>query len=290
MREYEKWDQLEELSLTNLRQTQDRQLHRSILSNGISLVSLSLSYGAISIPSEGDQLIHLPTLKRLELTNVTPFWPIDCPNLTHLVLHIAPSPNALAAGGIKLPHLTNLALSSSSDAADILRSFDIPSLYKFDFQCGNGKTYTARVFKTIWPTYTTPFFIQPRSFSLRDTPVNEKVLACALARQDQLEHFSAVEVVIGIQFFETLLPTVIETKKPQPGKKSKWEVGCPALRRIEIDLVTRKKVKHAQVELERSAKALIAARKKAGAPLERLAMRFSKVEGWKEFVGKPVNV
>lgn len=37
------------------------------------------------------------------------------------------------------------------------------------------------------------------------------------------------------------------------------------------------------VALEAGANTLIATRIRAGAPLERLALRFTEVEGWKEF-------
>jgi hypothetical protein len=129
--------------------------------------------------------------------------------------------------------------------------------------------------------------IEPTILRLQDTLVNQKVLARALTGRTRLNELYTVGVKITAEFFQALTPVRItkETKRSQTSKggRSAWQIGCPALKILLVDHLD-SKVKQEQTAVEASAKALIAARIKAGAPLDRFAIRFSRDEGWKEFV------
>lgn len=121
--------------------------------------------------------------------------------------------------------------------------------------------------------------IEPHTFSLRGTLVNQKVLARTLSGRTQLAEVIMDDVEISAIFFENLLPILTEGK----GSRSE-QISCPGLKRLEIDLSTCKYFQPNENSVEVSAKIFIHARQKAGAKIERLAIRFRKDGGWKELV------
>ena len=293
MGKYNRWEDLEEVGITELRFVKDMEQVWSMLSASIHMVSISLHSGVLL--SENDPPISIPSLKRLVLNRVSSFWPIDCPNLTHLTLSTPPSRLDLENGSVHLPHLIELVYVASFIMDHSLGIFNVPALHKLTFQCPYGRATCATAIKTMWPFSTSKGSvkagaisnIEPRSFHLHQTSINQKVLAHVLTGRRYLEEIVSVDNEISGEFFTCLLPVPAkETKTAQKGKgkKASWNIPCGALKRLEIDVVTRKKVKRDQPTVEAAARELIEARKKAGAPLERLAMRFSKDEGWIDLV------
>jgi hypothetical protein len=286
------WDQVEELDIRNVRYAKDPVV-RSILCAATALTSLRLEHGKVSDANSLHEKIHLPLLKRLELTSITDFWPIDCPGLTYLGLHSPSTISGLQAASIHLPYLTELSFSGSHTYEDPLSVFDFPSLNTFELRCAWGRSTSAAILKRIWDNSTSSTLtkkssssrIEPTIFRIQDTIVNPKVLARALTGRTLLRELYTANMQITAEFFDALAPVRKETKKSQTSKggRSVWQIGCPALKILVVDHVGRK-VKQEQSTMEASAKALVAARIKAGAPLERFAIRFSKDEGWKEFI------
>jgi hypothetical protein len=294
MEKYKWWNKVEELDIQHLFHTKTEVI-RSILCASTALTSLSIETGMVSDPHSPKEQIYLPLLKRLELRSITDFWPIDCPALTYLGLHSPPSIMGLQAASIRLPYLTELALSLRHTYENTLTVFDLPSLDTLEFRCTWGKAAAATMLKRIWGNSTpstltkktTSSSIEPKVIRLRSSLVNQKVLARALAERTLLRELYTIDIQINAEFFDALTPVRIakQTKKSQASKggDSGWQISCPALKVLVVDHVDRK-LKQEQGVVEASAKALIAARIKAGAPLERFAIRFSKDEGWEEFV------
>lgn len=297
---YERWNALEELAIKDLFMSGDIKGIRSILSAATALTCLELDSGSIVHPDSNDD-ICLPSLRHLKLIAVDEFWPIDCRNLTHLTLEWTPDVDELADRSIRLPHLVELIYVSMKVEND-LRVFDVPSLRTFDFKCLMGKAGSAMLFKSIWPDTTSlkgqanvvVSNIEPQLLSLRNTDINSKVLARSLAGRMLLEDLSMIEVEITTEFFDGLLPVQLQkqTKKSQKTQRDggpAWRVGCVALKRLAVDLFGRK-LKQEQAVVEESARRLLAARNNAGFPFERLAIRFSKEESWKELADEEVEV
>lgn len=250
--------------------------------------------------SGGDfKQLSIPSISHLKLRNVHIFWPIDCPNLTHLELQLPPEVKDLADGSIRLPHLVELKLLTSPSEGT-LRVFDVPSLHTLELRSVWGKAANAGIFKNLWPlpptsgarVKTSVSNIEPRTFWLRDTEINQKVLARTLMERTLLEEFSTWEVEITSEFFDALVPVTRQekrTKKAQNDRGPTIHVGCPTLKRLNFDISARK-LKQERAELENSAKAWMRARAEAGVPLERLAILYSKEEEWKELAESNIPV
>jgi hypothetical protein len=282
------WNQVEELEAKELCNAKTGVI-RSILCSASFLTSLSLAGGIVS---DNGLPIYLPLLKRLNLSSVSGFWPIDCPNITHLGFHGPSSVYGLQASSIHLPHLIELSFSVMNGHGNVLGMFKMPSVRTFEFQCSRGKAKTASALKYIWGTPgastitkgAPSFPIEPEILRLRQTLVNQKGLARILTGRTRLRELYTVDMLIAPEFFDALMPVLKSTKKSQTSKGGSWNIPCPALEKLVVGHFGAK-VKQDQVAVVASAKALIAARIKAGAPLERFAIRFAKdEEGWREFV------
>ncbi|KIM24896.1 hypothetical protein M408DRAFT_10766 [Serendipita vermifera MAFF 305830] len=279
-------DKIEDLGITNITYyTSKPKLLRSTIFAPTNLLSLKLSGGPIVDQNQDEQQLRIMSLRRLELNVVHQFWPIDCPNLTHLTLHFSRSPPT-PPQTIHLPHLVEFSLWCERLPERCLSVFEVPSLQKFDFRWGEGKAVLANALKALWLVLdtngaVTVSNVEPRKLLLRQTAINQKVLARVLAGRKLLEEIMTVDVEISADFFEALSSAII-------GKGMKrsqaTQLSCPALKRIEVDLAGDKKFRPNEEAMEASACALIAARKKAGAPLERVAIRMTKKDGWKELV------
>lgn len=308
MAEYKRWSSLEELQITSVHEVRDKEVVRRLLSAPDALTKLRLSIGVVSEQDQGDPPILIPSLTNLELHGIRDLWPVDCPNLTHLTLRMPPFTGNLPNESIHLPHLVELVYVAAYSAQSPLRVFVLPSLQTFEFQCTSGKAACGSALKSIWPSsiskgtvHTSLSNIEPRTLIIRNALVNEKLLARALAGRSKLEELVAVDISLSVSFFQDIMPATVvikdvagaakananaNTKAVQGRKKttSAQNITCASLKRLEIDLVSRQKIGRNQEGVEASAKALIAARANAGCPLERLAMRFSKDEGWKDLV------
>lgn len=280
-----KWvGKIEDLGISNMIYHSYLKTLRPTILRPTNLLSLKLDGGSITTMNQGEQPLRIMSLKRLELNVTYDSWPIDCPNLTHLTLHFHHS-TFTSPQIIHLPHLIELYHWSEHLPGGCLRVFDVPSLQKFDLKTKEVKTRCSAALKTLWPLSDTSEAatvsnIEPRVFSIRQTAINQTLLAHMLAGRKLLEEIKTVDVDISADFFETLSPVIGKgTKNLQA-----TQVSCPALKRIEVDLAGDKKFRPNEEAMEASARALIAARKKAGAPLERVAIRMTKKDGWKELV------
>ena len=285
------WNELEVLVVRCTGTYQDIGWLIPTLLNAAGLTSLSLEDA--DLPAWlSEAPIQMPSLRQLKLCSVEPIWPIDCPNLTHLTLEESSAAVAMENRTIRLPHLTEMTFTMFI-AGYILRCFEVPSLVKFELGGGAGKSTNARLFRSLWPTpnsnagHNFPVFsIRPSVLSIRNLDINSKLLARTVVYHGSLEELNIIGVDITSEFFYDLVPVQIEkrTKKPKAGDEgATWQIGCPALRVLVVDFAGRKFVKD-RLDLEAGAKTLIATRTIAGSPLNRLSIRFSTNDGWREQV------
>lgn len=105
------WGELEYPGISNLRAAQDSPSITSILLKATALKSLYVSNGTLTGRDEDETAapVVFPSLKRLELTSILVFWPVECTNITHLILIRPPYTFTLGAGSICLPNLIELS-------------------------------------------------------------------------------------------------------------------------------------------------------------------------------------
>ena len=239
----------------------------------------------------------MPSLTYLKRREACPYWPVDCPNLTHLVLIPGRDFGELEDKCIRLPYLVSFSLYLY-DSLNAFRVLDIPSLDSFGLRIKKGgrKSANAGLFRDLWPLSSPEDGMNPSNpklevseLSLRDINIDLQLLASAVACQTSLKKFIIIGLDIKSNFFDCLMPKQVEqhlegsgTPAQPEGVVMAWQVGAPALKRLSIDFAGR--LVEDQAGIEASARAFVAARTRAGAPLEELKMRCSKETAWKELV------
>lgn len=279
----------------------------SILVAATHLTSLQFCGDVLKGSDEDDaEGLVMPSLKHLFLKHTDPFWPIICPNLTHLTMGPFSGVVAPPDQSISLPHLIELIFFIYSESAGILRGFTVPSLRKLVLKHSLGKAISAKGFKELWPLKfgvpstkgTSPSDVEPRILHLQGFMINPKLLGRTLNERPLIEEIRVDNVAVNPEFFESLVPVrtakakvpkgkgkaVPKGKATTAGSKAGWRGGCPKLRRLFID-ISQFRLKEEQIAATMaSAKTFMAKRLKTGAPLERLAIKFGNYEGWKELV------
>jgi hypothetical protein len=279
---------------------------RSILVAAAHLTSLQFCGDALKgsdEPDAGD--LVMPSLKHLSLKHTDPFWPIICPNLTHLTMgpfsEIVPLPDQ----SVPLPHLIELVFITYFESVGILRGFTVPSLRKLVLKHSRGKAISAKGFKELWPLQfggtpskgMSPSDVEPKILHLESFTINPKLLGRTLNERPFIEEIKFDNVAVNAEFFECLVPVRTAKAKGSKGKgkaapkgkraagsKAGWSGGCPELKRLFIDISQFRNKEEQIAAIMASAKTFMAKRLKTGTPLERLAIKLGNYEGWKELV------
>lgn len=261
----------------------DRAATRKILFSTPSLSSLIIHGGTIEDIHDIESRIDIPGLKTLVLYRVSGVWPIECPNLTHLTIEFVWSnPEELAPNSIHLPYLQFFNFKCNRSLA-YLRAFVAPSLHQLDLKGSSSKQRMRDGMKLVWKKGEIPN-INPVILRVHHTSPHPKVVADAVKTMTLLEELRMEYVNIGLEFFQELHPI----PAPQPKKKPKqnvspWIIGAPKLKVLTFDLDGRKPKNGDAKEYENTAKELLAMRKKANAPMERIEIRLTKEGGWMVF-------
>jgi len=230
------------------------------------------------------------------------FWPFRCPGLTHLEIYHVPSGiKEPPERGILLPRLVELVCCAEPEFFHYCRAFEAPVLRRLELLVVGRKAVGEQGLKALWPlaeASPSPLSptIEPVVLKLYLTTIDSAWLARILAERMAVEEFISDIVSINGAFFEGLMPTRSTsakengrgaTQRKTAVSDSPWQVGCPRLKRLMIDLCRGAPNKERKMEGDRlikSARKLVAMRSAAGAPLERLSIRFNKEEDWNELV------
>jgi hypothetical protein len=95
---------------------------RSILVASTHLTSLQFCGNVLkSSGADEEENLVMTSLKCLSIKHTEPFWPITCPNLTHLILGPFSGPTSPSDQSISLPLLTEFVFFASYTSAGILR-------------------------------------------------------------------------------------------------------------------------------------------------------------------------
>jgi hypothetical protein len=277
---------------------------RSILVAPTHLTSLQFCGNVLkSSGTDEEESLVMTSSKCLSIKHMEPFWPITCPNLTHLILGPFSGPNSPPDQSISLPRLTELVFFASYTSAGILRGLEVPSLHKLVLQRSGGKAFSARGFKELWPLQLgrssaknkSPSGVEPKVLHLHNFPINPNLLVRTLNERPLVEEFRVDGVMLNSGFFEGLAPARTAKAKGAKGERRGmtggeassrvgWIGGCPDLSRLIIDL-SHTRSEEQQIEATAaSAKAFVAQRLKNGTPLEQLSINFGAWEGFHEFV------
>jgi hypothetical protein len=304
---FQLWSRVEELELTSdASHTRDSVDLTSLLSRTTNLVYLNLNRVLFNTVDHRlmDHEQACLSLKRLRLTFsrfYDAFWPVLCPNLTHLFIgeifpSTATSALAMGDGAIALPLLTELDCSTDYSTFGFLRVFQVPALCKLVLQNTDGKAMSAQSFRELWPPQSrvssakklSPSGIEPPIIHLRNTAINSKLLGRVLAERDAMTEFSMEGGPITVQIFQALVP--VHKPKGKGKKKGTWLVGCPKLKILKLDFSETKQSDEDAAAILEAARALVTGRAKAGAPLEQFSIRIYMVEPWMELVDRSSTV
>jgi F-box-like len=308
------WDRVDELSTMEYYHNFEAVIDiRPILLTATSLTSLSLSRAGITSDEShvyGHEAFNLPLLTHLHLTSSRVFWPFRCPGLTHLeIYHIPTGIEEPPERSILLPRLVELVCCAEPEFFHCCRAFEAPVLRRLELLVVGRKAVGEHGLKALWPlaaaspSSLSPT-IEPVIFKLYLTTIDSVWLARILAERMAVEEFISDIVSITGAFFEGLMPTrstnakhAIDNGRGATQRKaavsdSSWHVGCPRLKRLVIDLYRGAPNRERKMEGDRlmnSARKLVAMRSVAGAPLEKLSIRFNKEEDWNELVDGSTN-
>lgn len=288
------WETLEDLSIPDSLDFEEAKVVRSVLLRCKALKTLSLNNGMHiwDLLDNKSKIIRLRSLKSLKLHSFSIFLPAECPNITHLELHMPTGArdltgaSILAPRSIRLPYLTELKIITPY-YEDTLCVFDVPALHRLVLQGMRGKVVDANLIQNIWPRSTSSFLtsgtlmggIEPHVFELRYTEIDEELLVHILMERPLLEEFSAVGITITRLFFDVAMSFQqrVDEKKPA-------SLLCfPMLKSLIFDNYSHASKPTGRGEQEDRAKAWLKARTDAGMPLERLAIRYPGEEEWIEF-------
>lgn len=301
---FQGWSRVEELELTPDTSPAGGSVDLTLLlSRTASLAYLNLNRITVKSQFKGHEP-ELRSLKRLRLryswSDYT-FWPVLCPNLTHLFIEtISPtiSAFALAMGdrAIALPLLTELDCSTDCCTFGFLRVFQVPALCKLVLESADGKGISAQGFRELWPPQSrvssakklSPSGIEPAVIHLRNTTINSKLLGRVLAERDAMVEFCIEGSQVTVQIFQALVP--VYKPKGKGKKKGTWLVGCPKLKVLKLDFSESKQSDEAAAAILEAARALVTERAKAGAPFEQFSIRIYMIEPWRELVDRSSTI
>jgi hypothetical protein len=273
---------LEELEVLDNHYNDPTKIIRTILLSTNLLRSLSIHGGTIT---NEEPKIDLPHLRRLELRKVSCFWPIQCPNLTHLTIVCNWSGyEQLAKNSIHLPYLQVFKCTCFS-SLPCLRAFLVPSLREFELEGYHSKSIMRTGMQQVWDGGSSPN-INPILFRLRNAAVHPKVVADVVKQMTRLEELNLEHVSIGSEFLKELHPQSVPLTKRerQAGKKSPlWIVGAQQMKVMTIDLRGFKSKKVDAEAFEDAARELLLKREEANAPMGRIEVRLTEEDGWMVF-------
>lgn len=273
---------LEELEVLDNHYNDPTKVIRTILLSTNLLRSLSIHGGTIT---SGEPKIDLPHLRRLEIRKVSSFWPIDCPNLTHLTIVCDWSgPEQLAKNSIHLPFLQVFKCTCFS-SLPCLRAFLVPSLREFDLEGYHSKSIMRTGMQQVWDGGSSPN-INPVIFRLRNAAVNSKVVVDAVKQMTRLEELNLEHISVGAEFLKEFHPKSepLTKREKQAGKKSpRWTVGAQQMKVMTIDLRGFKSKKQDAEAFEGAARELLLKRNEADAPMERVEVQLTEDDGWMVF-------
>jgi hypothetical protein len=268
---------LEELEVLDNNYNDPTNVIRTILVSTNLLRSLSIHGGTIT---NGEPKIDLPHLRHLELRRVSPFWPVDCPNLTHLTIVCNwGGTEQLEKNSIHLPYLQVFKCTCFT-SLQCLRAFLVPSLREFDLEGYHAKSIMRAGMQRVWDGGSSPN-INPVLFRLRNAAVHPKVVADVVKQMTRLEELNLEHVNIGAEFLKELHPkeAPLTKREKQAGKKSpQWIVGAQQMKVITIDLRGFKKPD--AEAFEDAARELLLKRDEADAPMERIEVQLREEDGW----------
>jgi hypothetical protein len=267
----------------------DGKLIRRVLLSTRSLSSLVIQGRRITDEKNMEPRIDMPGLISLSLHEVSAFWPIECPNLTHLTMRDPRLPSdQIQPNSIHLPHLRFFSFSSFQPAC--LRSFMVPALRDFELESSGGaKKHIRREIREVWNEKTAPN-INPIKFRFHHTSIHHKAVAGAISQMSLLEELTIESMNIGTKFLEDLHPKLSPNKSTEKGKQARkksspWIVVNPKIKVLRIDLGKSKaKTEEACLYIS-AAEELLEKRRNAKAPLERIEVRLAETEGWMIFYG-----
>ncbi|KAG8811390.1 hypothetical protein FRC17_002469 [Serendipita sp. 399] len=270
----------DELVINGARNDEAQEVAQVLFGISDSLRVLSLPKGNFS----NTPLVALPNLESLVLKNVSPVWPIECPNITHLTLR--PENDVQNDNDIYLPNLTHLDFWGRSAMA--LSTFDAPLLHTLNIQVYIGdKAEMNSGLREIWLKKSKRRF-DPVVFKYWGR-VNPKVLAKALSRLTKCEEIYSHFVELGPDFFDELLECADDNVKK--GRKSRSmssrSVPLPNLRKLVGDMEDCGK-EFEETELRESVNAFVEWRKEAGVPMEELSLHYEGLR-WKDFLKVDLN-
>jgi hypothetical protein len=275
--------QLEELGILDARSVPlDSGYLHDILHSTRSLQSLSIHGGLITDDRAMERSIDMPELTHLELCDLTCFWPIECPNLTHLTIECGHgSPRRIEPNSIHLPHLKVFNFTCC-DSLECLLGFVVPNLREFDLHGSSSRSDMRRGMSLVWDKKSVPN-INPTIFRFHHATVHYKVVTDTIKTMSRLEEVRIQQVNVNTQFLDELHPKSISpTKKKRPAKKV-WSVSPPKMKVLSIDFSGSKAKTEGADAYEKAATELLEKRQHAKAPLERIGVRLTEEDGWMVF-------
>lgn len=277
--------QLEELGILDAKHVPlDSGYLHDILHSARSLQFLSIHGGLIMDNRAMERSIDMPGLTHLELRGLTCFWPIECPNLTHLTIECDHrSPRRIEPNSIHLPHLKVFNFTCCY-SLECLLGFVVPNLREFDLHGSPSKSDMRRGMSLVWSKKSVPN-INPTIFRFHHATVNCKVIADTIKTMSQLEEVKIQQVNVNTQFLNELHPKSISPpKKKQPAKKvSRRMVSASKMKVLSIDFIGSKAKTEGADAYEKAATELLEKRQHAKAPLERIEVRLTEEDGWRVF-------
>ncbi|KIM23481.1 hypothetical protein M408DRAFT_27827 [Serendipita vermifera MAFF 305830] len=297
---FEGWHRVLELAITDYKSNDTIEI-ASILSFTHQIASLQV-HGSMLKGLDRDEPLIVPSLTRLSIASGALFWPLSCPNLIHLTIGPFPRDAQTPADqSIVLPHLLILEFIGADASAGILKAIDAPALYTLTLSRSSGKALSAEGIKDLWPLQfpiskgSSLHTIEPVILGLSDFPINPKLLAQTLKERTRLRELVASATMLDEGFFDALSPTRstkattkvkgknVAKGRKLPGSKPGWNVGCPELKKVSLDLRLPRH-KDGSATIRKSAIAFITLRAKVNVPLESVSIRFSEHGDWEEFV------
>ncbi|KIM23474.1 hypothetical protein M408DRAFT_27820 [Serendipita vermifera MAFF 305830] len=292
MQKCEWWSRISDLTLLGSPYMDLGLVDSSLILPAINLTFLFIEGNAAKFLKPSDS-VELPSLTHLHLKeHEAAFWPFKCPNLTHLVLDGLYQRFGVQPRSIFLPKLQEIRCKARGIPASLLRSFDVPSIHKFELASTNFETASSRdktvysnEFKNLWSSEgTLPSAskargsFEPAVFHLHHAPLHPEILGRILGDLGFVQEFEFKDCEMpSINFLEALMPM----KNPKGKAKGKnktsmlsghWVIPAPSLRKITIssEFYTTVEVTEAFLKVARK---LVAQRMKAGSPFERFSVQ-----------------
>ncbi|CAG7852480.1 SubName: Full=Uncharacterized protein {ECO:0000313/EMBL:CCA75413.1} [Serendipita indica DSM 11827] len=228
-----------------------------------------VTFGSITTLSLERTKFHGPTrillsqLQNLTLDHVSPFWPLDCPNLTKLTIKSEEGCDYDEV--LQLPRLKGLICVDAVKPL-FLRNFEAPSLDILEIATGCNKGTTYELLNLIWPTKAgsnlkrTPIEdlrqkLDPKILKIHYFSANHKDAARIFGRLTRCVHLHLINPYgISTDLFESISP------------KSRGRICLPDLKVFVIRSYGGKLEPFVE-----AAKAFLKRRREAGAPLTRFA-------------------